>query len=151
MISPATSNCCPKGGNDVLKCQSKPAVMTTRTRLATIVKETCSQRSVIQVHPLGAGATKMPAPSVLGLGENIARAADRDDAPRLFWIVLDRGANARHMNVDRPVERIHLFTFDQVHQGVTRHDATGVFGKRQQQSELIPGERTRRAVEAHLA
>src|SRR5262249_57332969 len=61
--------------------------------------------------------------SLLGFGEDIARAADGDDAPRLSWIVLDRRADAGNMHVDRPVERFDLFALDRVHQRVARHDA----------------------------
>src|SRR5262245_62845282 len=86
-----------------------------------------------------------PYPSLLGFGEDIARAADGDDAPRLSWIVLDRRADAGNMHVDRPVERFDLFALNRVHQRVTRHDAAGMLGERQQQGELITGERTRHA------
>src|SRR5499427_2430201 len=79
--------------------------------------------------------------SLLGFGEDIARAADGDDAPRLSWIVLDRRADAGNMHVDRPVERFELFALDRVHQRVSRHDATGMLGERQQQGELVTGER----------
>src|SRR5262249_57163117 len=76
--------------------------------------------------------------------------ADGDNAPRLSWIVLDRRADAGNMHVDRPVERFELFALDRVHQRVSRHDATGMLGERQQQGELVTGERTRRAVKPHF-
>jgi hypothetical protein len=46
-------------------------------------------------HPsLSIGALRMRAASILGFGKHVARAAQRDDAPRFSWIVLDRGADA---------------------------------------------------------
>jgi hypothetical protein len=49
--------------------------------------------------PVDAGSLQSDA-SVLGFGEHIAGAADRDHASRLFGIVLDRGPDARDMHVD---------------------------------------------------
>ena len=39
----------------------------------------------------------------------------------------------------------------EVHQGVARHDAAGMLGEREQERELVAGERARRAVEPHRA
>src|ERR1700730_888133 len=88
---------------------------------------------------------------VLGLGEHVADAANRDDAARLFRIVLDRRPDARDMHVDGTVERLDLLALDRVHQRIARHHPAGMLRERQQQGELITGQWTRRAVEPHLA
>src|SRR5712672_2471919 len=56
--------------------------------------------------------------AILVTGEDVARAAHRQDAARLLGIVLDGGADARDMDVDRAVEGFELLTLEQVHQRV---------------------------------
>src|SRR6266508_1134822 len=46
--------------------------------------------------------------SFLGFGEHVACPTDRDDAPRLLRIILDRSTDAGGVHVDRPVERLDL-------------------------------------------
>jgi hypothetical protein len=55
---------------------------------------------------------------VLGFGEHVARAAHCDDTPRFFWIVLDRGTDARDVDINRAVEGLDRFAFDRIHQRV---------------------------------
>ena len=53
--------------------------------------------------------------SVLGFGEHVTCAADRDDAPRFFWIIFDRGADPGDMHINRAVESLDRLALDRVH------------------------------------
>ena len=84
-------------------------------------------------------------------GEDVARAAHRQDAARLLGIVLDGGADADDMDVDRAVEGLELLALQQVHQRIARQHAAGALGQRQQQGELVGGEWPLLAVDPHDA
>src|SRR5919204_2491975 len=89
--------------------------------------------------------------SVLLLGEHVARAAYGDDAARLLRIVLDGGADARDVHVDRAVEGLELLALHEVHQRLAREDASGALGERHEEIELERREAALRAVEPHAA
>src|SRR4029077_9015984 len=89
--------------------------------------------------------------SILLLGEHVARAAHGDDAARLLYIVLDRGADARDVHVDRAVEGLELLALHQVHQRLAREHAPGALGERDEEIELQRGDAALHAVEAHAA
>ena len=84
------------------------------------------------------------------LREHIAGAAHGDDAARLLRIVLDGGADARDVDVDRAVERFEPLVLHHVHDGVARQHAPGVLREREQHGELIAGQFAGRAVEPGL-
>ena len=110
--SPATSNGCPKGGTPARKCQSKPAVRTTRTRLP-------NRQIYLEVEPLHPGLLSAFAMrawlSVLGLGEHVTCAADCDDAPGFSWIIFDRGTDTGDMDINRAVESLDRLALDRIH------------------------------------
>src|ERR671936_1023827 len=87
--------------------------------------------------------------SVLLLGEHVARAAHGDDAARLLRIILDRGADARDMHVDRAVEGLELLALHEVHQRLAREHAPGALGERHEEVELERGDAALDAVDAH--
>src|SRR5690606_3201724 len=57
---------------------------------------------------------------ILAAGEHVARAAHGADAPRPPRVVLDGGADARDVDVDRAVERLERRAPHAVHQRVAR-------------------------------
>src|SRR5258708_13678991 len=69
--------------------------------------------------------------------EDVARAAHRQDAAWLLGIVLDGGADARDMDVDRAVEGFELLALQEVHHRVARQHAPGPLGQDQQEHELV--------------
>src|SRR6266850_103104 len=73
------------------------------------------------------------------------------DAARPLRIVLDGGADARHMDVDRAVEGFQRFALDEIHQRLPREHAARLLGERHQQGELMAREAPLRAVDAHRA
>src|SRR3984893_15939497 len=85
--------------------------------------------------------------SVLRFGEYVARASHCDDAPRLFWIVLDGRADARDVDINRAIERLNRLAFERIHQRFARHDPAGVLRECQEEHKLIAGKLTWRFVE----
>ena len=59
----------------------------------------------------------------------------------MLGIVLDGGANAGDMDVDRPVEGLELAALDEIHQPLAVEDAAGVLGKGDEEVELMAGQR----------
>src|SRR5690349_1783933 len=55
------------------------------------------------------------------------------------------------MHVDRSVEGVQRMRFEDVHQRIARHDAPGVLGEGEQDSELVAGQRPCLAVETYLS
>ena len=92
--------------------------------------------------PEEAAAEQAPALSALVLhaGEDVARPAHGDDAPRVGRVSSRSGAQPRDMHVHRAVEGLQLVAPDQVQQTLARKHPAGVAGQGQQQVELIGGE-----------
>src|SRR5438045_6392592 len=93
------------------------------------------------------GALPAKTSSVLVPCEHVARSAHRQYPLGLLGIVLDGGADAADVDVDRAVERLELFALQEIHQRIARQHAAGALGERQQECELIGGERAFLAVE----
>src|SRR6188508_995624 len=85
---------------------------------------------------------------VLLAREHVAGAAHREDAARRLRVVLDDGADARDVDVDRAVEGLERMALQRIHDLVTREDAAGALREDDQQVELVPGEVADLAVEA---
>src|SRR5262245_43965614 len=89
--------------------------------------------------------------SLLLPGEHVAGAAHGEDAARLLRVVLDCRADPRDMDVDRAIEGLERLALDEIHQGIPRHHAAGVLGERDEEGELVAGERFVLAVDAYDA
>src|SRR6478672_7429119 len=84
---------------------------------------------------------------VLLAREHVARAAHGEDAARRLRIVLDHGADARDMNVDRAVEGLERMALERIHDLVAREHPAGTLREDDEEIELVAGEVARLAVE----
>src|SRR2546426_1316693 len=89
--------------------------------------------------------------SVLLLGEDVAGAADREDATRPLRVVLDGRADARDVDVDRAVEGLERLAPDEIHEGGPREHAARLLGEGDEQRELVAGEAPFHSVHPHGA
>src|SRR5579864_8690087 len=87
---------------------------------------------------------------LLCFGKYIAGAAHRYHAAWLLRVVLNGGADAGDVHVDRPVEGVEPFVPEQIHQGVARHHPAGVLRQREEQRELVARQGAHYAVEPRL-
>ena len=86
---------------------------------------------------------------VLPPREDVPGTPHGEDASGLSGIVLDGGANTRHVDVDAAVEGLHRVAAQRVHDLVAREHAAGPFGQRHQQVELVGGQLAGLAAHAH--
>src|ERR1035438_4304293 len=73
--------------------------------------------------------------------EHVAGTAHGEDAARRFRIVLDDGADARDVHVDRAVERLERMALERIHDLVAREDAAWALRQDDEQVELVTGGR----------
>ena len=111
--------------------QASDTANANTARLPSTARKMVSDRrrrhAIAYARPAGAPArSRCPAPS--------AGAA-------AAWIVLDRLADLADVDVDRAVERFERLAPHQVHQPVTRQHPAGIARQREQQVELVRGQR----------